>query len=110
MASLYRKKTRRFLIPGVLLMLLAAVPWVYAGITNSDNHTNGFEPQADFIADLASFQTDDTIATGLGPVYNAQSCGECHANTINGGSSQIGELRAGMFDGTTFTEHPGGTL
>jgi CxxC motif-containing protein (DUF1111 family) len=91
-------------------MLLTVVPLLYAGITTFDNHTNGFESQGDFEADLEAFQDDDQIADGLGPVYNAQSCAECHANTISGGSSQINELRAGSLDGTTFTDHPGGSL
>jgi CxxC motif-containing protein (DUF1111 family) len=91
-------------------MLLVVAPLVYAEITSFDNRTNGFEPQTDFEDDLEVFQADDTIDEGLGPVYNARSCGDCHANTIFGGSSQINEIRAGRFDGTTFTDHPGGSL
>src|SRR2546425_461546 len=34
-------------------------------------------------------------ADGLGPLYNAQSCGECHQNPTSGGASQITELRVG---------------
>ncbi|HST20019.1 MAG TPA: di-heme oxidoredictase family protein, partial [Blastocatellia bacterium] len=34
----------------------------------------------------------------LGPVYNAQSCRECHKNTVSGGGSQVLELRAGVID------------
>jgi CxxC motif-containing protein (DUF1111 family) len=30
---------------------------------------------------------------GLGPLYNAQSCRECHQNPTSGGPSQITELR-----------------
>ena len=40
-----------------------------------------------------------TSKKGLGPVYNAQSCAECHQNPVSGGISQISELRAGHFDG-----------
>ncbi len=32
---------------------------------------------------------------GLGPVYNAQACRECHQNPVSGGASQIVEQRAG---------------
>ncbi len=32
---------------------------------------------------------------GLGPLYNAQSCRECHQNPTSGGVSQITELRVG---------------
>src|SRR3989441_9278733 len=49
-------------------------------------------------------------ADGLGPVYNAQSCGECHQNPTSGGISQINELRAGHFNGFNFVDHPGGSL
>jgi CxxC motif-containing protein (DUF1111 family) len=50
------------------------------------------------------------IADGLGPIFNAASCAECHAVPIPGGSSQITEKHAGRFDGITFFAHPGGTL
>lgn len=35
------------------------------------------------------------IDDGLGPLYNAQSCRECHQNPTSGGVSQITELRVG---------------
>jgi hypothetical protein len=48
------------------------------------------------------FEKRDTKETGLGPVYNAQSCAECHQNRVTGGVSQVFELRAGhsVPDGT----------
>src|SRR5215467_3011464 len=78
--------------------------------TGFDNLTNGFTPQAQFDADRDTFEERDQIAKGLGPVYNAQSCAECHQNPITGGISQITELRAGHFDGVNFINHPGGSL
>jgi CxxC motif-containing protein (DUF1111 family) len=45
--------------------------------------------------DQLAFEEVDFIPDGLGPVYNAQSCRECHQNTLTGGGSQILELRAG---------------
>ncbi|HET9714185.1 MAG TPA: di-heme oxidoredictase family protein, partial [Pyrinomonadaceae bacterium] len=50
-------------------------------------------------------------ADGLGPIYNAQACVECHQNRVSGGVSQIMELRAGHTapDGT-FVAAPGGSL
>src|SRR5262249_15911545 len=57
-----------------------------------DNLTNGFLTQADFDAARATFEERDQIVDGLGPVYNAQSCAECHQNPITGGMSQISEL------------------
>ena len=86
------------------------VPNVVEAPTGFDNQTNGFVDQATFDADRATFEEREDISDGLGPVYNAQSCAECHANPVSGGSSQVTELRAGHFDGTYFYDHPGGSL
>src|SRR5215471_4191424 len=75
-----------------------------------DNQPNGLISQATFDGDRATFDEQEDIDKGLGPVFNARSCGECHANPISGGSSQVTELRAGHYDGQTFTDHPGGSL
>jgi CxxC motif-containing protein (DUF1111 family) len=94
-----------FLIVGVPLVCLAVdAP---AGF---DNLTNGFEPQAAFDADLDTFAEFELIDDGLGPVYNAQSCRECHQNPVTGGPSQITELRKGQFNGINFVDPPGGSL
>src|SRR5207245_4912694 len=42
--------------------------------------------RADFDAGLAEFQAVETIAEGLGPVFNGKSCAECHAVPSVGGS------------------------
>jgi hypothetical protein len=48
---------------------------------------------------------------GLGPIFNAAGCGECHiANPVFGATSQITETRAGLFQNGVFTDHPGGSL
>ena len=78
--------------------------------TGFDNLTNGFTTQAQFDADRNVFDERETNDDGLGPLYNAQSCGECHQNPVSGGISQITELRAGHFNGITFVDHPGGSL
>jgi hypothetical protein len=96
-----------------------------------DNQTNGFEPQGtpvppntdpvpgDFESDKFIFDVVDVIDDGLGPVYNAQSCAECHQNPVTGAISQINELRAGRLiarlcripcGGLTFSDAPGGSL
>jgi len=76
-----------------------------------DNLTNGFTTQTDFDALKATFEERDEIADGLGPVYNAQSCAECHQNPVTGAISQIGELRAGHNDAAgNFVDAPGGSL
>ena len=47
-------------------------------------------------ADKSIFDEIENIdKDGLGPLYNAQSCRECHQNPTSGGSSQIAERRAG---------------
>src|SRR5262245_19556977 len=76
-----------------------------------DNLTNGFTTQTDFDALKATFEERDEIADGLGPVYNAQSCAECHQNPVTGAISQIGELRAGHRDSFgNYVDAPGGSL
>jgi len=76
-----------------------------------DNLTNGFTDQATFDADRAAFEAREEKADGLGPIYNAQACVECHQNRVSGGVSQIMEVRAGHSapDGT-FVAAPGGSL
>ena len=75
-----------------------------------DDVTNGFTTQDEFNADRGTFDELEGKDEGLGPVYNAQGCGECHQNPTSGGISQITELRAGHLSGSTFIEHPGGSL
>ena len=76
-----------------------------------DNLTNGFTDQATMDADRAAFEAREEKADGLGPIYNAQSCVECHQNRVSGGVSQILEVRAGHSgpDGS-FVNAPGGSL
>jgi CxxC motif-containing protein (DUF1111 family) len=75
-----------------------------------DNRTNGMISQTAFVAALATFAERDEIADGLGPVYNAQSCAECHQNPVVGAISQISELRAGHLSNGSFVDAPGGSL
>jgi CxxC motif-containing protein (DUF1111 family) len=75
-----------------------------------DNLTNGFLTQAQFDAAKATFEERDEIADGLGPVYNAQGCVECHQNPVTGAGSQISELRAGHLSNGNFVDAPGGSL
>jgi CxxC motif-containing protein (DUF1111 family) len=76
-----------------------------------DNKTNGFISQAEFDTVKAVFEERDEVADGLGPVYNAQSCVECHQSPVTGGGSQVAELRAGHRNGFgNFVDAPGGSL
>jgi hypothetical protein len=63
-----------------------------------------------FLQDKAIFEEVDEIGDGLGPVYNAQACRECHQNPVTGAISQITELRAGHTTSSTFFDAPGGSL
>ena len=60
-----------------------------------DGGHNGLVGEEDFVADKEEFEGVEGVADGLGPVYNAQSCRECHQNPITGGASQVTELRVG---------------
>ena len=75
-----------------------------------DDQTNGLVLQDQFNSDRGVFDEREVTSDGLGPVYNAQSCSECHQNPVSGGTSQITELRAGHYDGSNFFENPGGSL
>jgi len=109
-----RKQSRSSLVAGGVLTLLVGVPLVLAAVdapTGFDNLTNGFESQTNFDLDRAQFDTVEQIADGLGPVYNAQACRECHQNPVSGSITQVNELRAGQTSATgAFTNHPGGSL
>jgi CxxC motif-containing protein (DUF1111 family) len=103
--------------PGVSLasaaavgLLLAVSPPATEAPAAYDNETNGFVDQGQFDLARAGFDEREEIDEGLGPTYNAQSCGECHQSPVSGGGSQITELRAGQFDGRRFTDHVGGSL
>jgi CxxC motif-containing protein (DUF1111 family) len=63
-----------------------------------DGASNGLVDQATHDADRKAFDDVETVADGLGPIYNAQSCRECHQNPASGGASQISELRVGHRD------------
>ena len=76
-----------------------------------DNRTNGLVAKSEFDKARNAFAESETVEEGLGPVYNAQSCGACHLNPVMGGISQITEVRAGHLDGAgVFVPAPGGSL
>ncbi|HKE33921.1 MAG TPA: di-heme oxidoredictase family protein [Candidatus Acidoferrum sp.] len=60
-----------------------------------DNKPNGMVDDATHAADQGKFDEIEQISNGLGPLYNAQSCRECHQNPTTGGASQVSELRVG---------------
>jgi CxxC motif-containing protein (DUF1111 family) len=66
----------------------------------SQSTRNGIaQPQGDSYAlDQTRFEQDHDASTGLGPVFNARACADCHQNPVTGGSSQFAEVRAGHKD------------
>ena len=66
----------------------------------SQSAGNGIpEPPGDTYAmDQAQFEQENDASTGLGPVFNARACVDCHQNVVSGGASQITEIRAGHHD------------
>lgn len=106
---------KRFLLADALILGLIAAPMVYSAATEApagfDNLTNGFTTQAQFDLDKEVFDAAEEIDEGLGPVYNAQACRECHQNPVSGATSQVEELRAGRLDVFgNFSNPPGGSL
>ena len=90
-----------------------------------DNLTNGYleqgppfetlngdnvVPRRSFNDNRFIFEETEFEHDGLGPVYNAQSCRECHQSVVTGGASQITEQRSGRQKQNGFFASAGGTL
>ena len=58
------------------------------------------------------FETSETVAGGLGPIFNRDSCVACHSSPITGGSSSVNVTRFAFISGRSFDglESLGGTL
>lgn len=61
--------------------------------TGYDNETNGLVEQAIHDQNREVFDEVEGIQDGIGPVFNGQSCRECHLNPVSGAGSQVTELR-----------------
>jgi CxxC motif-containing protein (DUF1111 family) len=90
-------------------------------LVNSPNSPKIPLDECSFEAAEEEFTGPETVADGLGPMFNAAGCGECHSanpgfdpdnfeRKLVGSTSEITEKRAGRWDGRTFTDHPGGSL
>jgi CxxC motif-containing protein (DUF1111 family) len=66
----------------------------------SNSLSNGIaEPPGDSYAlDQTKFEQDHDASSGLGPLFNARACADCHQNPVSGGASQFTEIRAGHKD------------
>jgi CxxC motif-containing protein (DUF1111 family) len=67
-----------------------------------DGIPNGLVNEETFANDRDVFDEVEIIEDRLGPLYNAQSCRECHQNPISGSISQVTELRVGHMKGEVF--------
>jgi CxxC motif-containing protein (DUF1111 family) len=63
--------------------------------TGFDNTSNAVVDEQTHRSDQANFEQFEAISDGLGPLFNAQSCRECHQSPVTGGVSQVTELRVG---------------
>jgi CxxC motif-containing protein (DUF1111 family) len=77
------------------LILISSAPNSPEAPTGFDNKSNGVADDATHQADQAKFEEIEQLGDGLGPLYNAQSCRECHQNPVSGAASQVTELRVG---------------
>jgi CxxC motif-containing protein (DUF1111 family) len=76
-------------------------------LTGFDNQSNGFSEAGRRTTDQQFFEEVEEIAPdGLGPLYNAQSCRECHQTPVSGAASQVSELRVGHLDAHGFFQNP----
>ncbi len=66
----------------------------------SQSVSNGIaEPPGDtFALDQQKFEEAHDVNSGLGPVFNARACVDCHQNPVTGGPSQFTEMRVGHKD------------
>ena len=91
----------RFLVPlAVLSFILSLILASSASRsteapTGFDNKSNGVADDTTHQADQTKFEEVEQLSDGLGPIYNAQSCRECHQSPVSGASSQVSELRVG---------------
>lgn len=90
---------------GIAQQSLTEAPAAFATPTLSQNPgsqsvSNGIsEPAGDtYVLDQSVFEKRHGVDDGLGPVFNATACVDCHQNPVTGGPSQITEIRAGHLD------------
>jgi CxxC motif-containing protein (DUF1111 family) len=63
-----------------------------------DGLPNGMVDVATHRADQTAFERQFDVSSGLGPLYNADNCRDCHENPVAGGASQVTVVRAGHRD------------
>jgi CxxC motif-containing protein (DUF1111 family) len=90
---------------GIAQQSLTEAPAAFATPTLSQNPgsqsvSNGIPESAGdtYALDQSVFEKRHGVDDGLGPVFNATACVDCHQNPVTGGPSQITEIRAGHLD------------
>ena len=87
-------------------MSTSTAPEAPSGFDNQTIDPN-FVAQPLHDADRIHFDTvEQAEKDGLGPIYNAQSCRECHQNPTSGAVSQVTELRVGHLGPGGLFENP----
>jgi CxxC motif-containing protein (DUF1111 family) len=85
-----------FIAAAVLTVAFVSVATQFSDApTGFDNKSNGMTDDATHQADQMKFDEVEQPRDGLGPLYNAQSCRECHQSPVSGAASQVTELRVG---------------
>src|SRR6201984_2747666 len=82
-------------VPVLAVAVYFLAPSASEAPTGFDNQSNGRGDVATHAVDQGKFDEIEQVSDGLGPLYNAQSCRECHQNPTSGASSQVSELRVG---------------
>jgi CxxC motif-containing protein (DUF1111 family) len=93
---------RTIFVAAVLLAAIFLAISMYLGAQSPSEAPAGFDGQTNGTASQSAMDTAAGVFTeietpekGLGPIYNATSCVECHQNMAVGGATQTTVLRAG---------------
>ncbi len=113
-----RSKKRFVLLPAGLVLAWLLVGVRLAGAPPSPPMLGDPLPglsQADlalFTDGKADFVDVEDVSSGLGPIFNARSCGECHSFPTTGGASAVNEVRFGQNSQGVFNDltSQGGSL
>jgi CxxC motif-containing protein (DUF1111 family) len=85
-----------FIVAAALTLALVSLATQFPDApTGFDNKTNGIVDDGTHQADQMKFDEVEQLSDGLGALYNAQSCRECHQSPVSGAASQVTELRVG---------------
>jgi CxxC motif-containing protein (DUF1111 family) len=104
-----RRGVALLLFGGAIVFACAAISFAQQSVeapAGFDGQSNGLVDAKTHSTDLDAFERILDIPDGLGPLYNAQSCRECHQNPVSGGSSQVTVLRVGHLDAKGHFQNP----